>query len=63
MSNEFYLGQYLARQDAQEARSPHCEKCGNIIYYDEWAFDINGERLCYECVKDKYGIRAEDLYD
>lgn len=52
---------YLDRKQAEyEARLPVCEKCGETINDDEF-FEINGEILCEECMRDRYARRTEDL--
>lgn len=58
-ANEYYLNQYLDRQDRGEARYPVCEKCHATIY-DEYYFEIDGEILCEECVNDKYRQETDE---
>lgn len=50
----------LDRLQAQrEARLPICEKCVKPIH-DEKFFNIEGEILCEECMRDKYEMSTED---
>ena len=44
-----------------EAKLPVCEDCGEIIY-DEYYYDVDGDILCEECLKDRYRHYTED-YD
>jgi formylmethanofuran dehydrogenase subunit E len=50
------IDQELARR---EARLPVCEKCKHRIY-DDYYFEIDGEILCEECMKNRYQRRTED---
>lgn len=47
----------LAERDASdlkwEQKHPFCDKCGWQIQ-DEYYYDVDGEILCEECIKDKY---------
>lgn len=37
------------REDAKyEKRLPHCDYCGEVIY--ETYYDINGDKVCEECL-------------
>ena len=38
---------------------PHCDYCGNVIQ-DEHYFDINGDIVCEECLKENFRKRTED---
>ena len=54
---------YLDRKQAEyEARLPVCDKCHEIINADEY-FDIDGEILCEECMRDRYGRRTDDYVE
>lgn len=46
-------------QARQEARLPVCEKCKHRIHDEEY-YEIEGEILCLECVKKRYGKSTED---
>lgn len=50
-----------AEQARREARLPKCEnkRCQKRID-DELYFEIDGEILCLECVKEKYGHSTDD---
>ena len=45
------------RHDAEETaaleRLPKCEYCGEPIQ-DDFYYDIGGDIMCYECLKDNY---------
>lgn len=58
-ANEYYLNQYLDRQDRAEERYPVCEKCGQTIY-DEYYYEIDGEIICEECLNDKYRQETDE---
>ena len=42
-----------------EARLPKCERCKHTIYDDDY-YDVDGEILCEECLKEKYGKSCHD---
>ena len=53
----------LDRLQAQrEARLPICEKCGERIH-DEDYYDVEGDSLCEDCMKEKYRRYTADLVD
>ena len=37
---------------------PRCDECGEIM--DDFAYEINGDLLCIQCVIEKYRRDAED---
>ena len=43
----------------REAKLPKCDECGKPIN-DDMFFDIEGEILCENCMRDRYGISTED---
>ena len=47
------------RRDAEEAAwlksLPHCEDCGEPIQ-DEYYYNLDGEILCEDCMKDRYRV-------
>ena len=43
----------------REAKLPVCDKCGKPIN-DDIYFDIDGEVLCEECLRDLYERNTED---
>ena len=49
-------------QAMREAKLPVCEKCGERIH-DETFFNIEGEILCEECMRDKYEVYTQDWLD
>jgi hypothetical protein len=50
----------LDRKQAEyEARLPVCDECKQRIYEDNY-FDIEGEILCEECMKNRYQRSTED---
>lgn len=48
-----------AYQAQQEAKLPKCEKCGKPINDDVY-YEIEGETLCENCMRDAYGRSTED---
>lgn len=50
---------YLARQ---EARLPVCDDCDKPIHGDDY-YEIDGEILCEECMKDRYRRSVADWLD
>lgn len=47
----------------REARLPQCENrgCRHPRIQDEMFFDIEGEILCENCMRDRYGRSTEDF--
>lgn len=41
------------------ARLPICEKCKNTIEEEDY-YEIDGEILCEDCMKEKYGRSCRD---
>lgn len=50
---------YDMAMSQREARLPVCEKCGKPIN-DDTFFDVEGEILCEECLRDRYERSTED---
>ena len=48
-----------AKQAAYYARLPKCERCKATIEEEDY-FDIDGEILCEDCLKEKYGKKCHD---
>jgi hypothetical protein len=44
---------------SREARLPVCDRCHQRINEDEY-FDIEGEILCEDCMRDRYSRSTED---
>ena len=64
-----YIPDYNDLYDAHEAeeerwleKRPKCECCGEPIYEDTF-YDINGEYLCEECMKDRYLVSTDNYID
>jgi hypothetical protein len=51
---------YIAEQDAEIEKLPECCECGCKIQ-DEHCYEINGEYICEECLKDNHRKNVEDL--
>ena len=49
---------YDAMMAQQEARLPKCEKCGDVC--PESFFEIDGELLCEECMRDRFERSTDD---
>lgn len=47
------------RQAEAEARLPVCDECKQRIYEENY-FDIEGEILCEECMRNRYQRSTED---
>ena len=50
------------QQAMLEARLPICDKCGERIHDEEY-YDIDGEILCEDCLKEKYRFYTADLLE
>lgn len=53
---------YDAEQERKLSRLPTCAECGNKIQ-DEECYEINGELICPECLKDNYRRWTEDFIE
>lgn len=42
-----------------EDRLPKCDYCGEPIH-DDYLYDINGEIICEECLKENFRRKVED---
>lgn len=51
---------YDAEQEKQIEKLPLCVCCGNRVT-DDFYYDIDGEILCEECLKDKYRKDVDDF--
>ena len=51
---------YCADQERELEKLPKCEICGEPIT-DEYLYDIDGDLVCEECLKDNYR-RSTDYY-
>lgn len=53
---------YDAVMAAREAKLPECENkgCRHRKIHDEIFFDIDGEILCEDCMRDRYERNTED---
>ena len=49
-------------QERRRARHPYCDDCGERID-DEHYFDVDGDILCEECLKDRYQRFCADYMD
>ena len=52
------FARYDAQQARKEARLPHCEYCGEVIY--EKYYEIGGKVVCEECVEDLFANYVEE---
>jgi formylmethanofuran dehydrogenase subunit E len=54
------------RQDLEQAmreeRLPVCDKCKERIHDDDY-YDVEGEILCEDCMKEKYRRSTEDYVE
>lgn len=55
IDNEYYLKKRLRKEQEYEDSLPVCEHCGETM--DTMSFEIDGEVLCLDCVKEIYGKR------
>lgn len=53
------FGELDAKEARYYARLPKCERCKATIEEEDY-FDIDGEILCEDCVKEKYQRKCHD---
>lgn len=51
-----------AEQQAKLDKLPKCDYCGEPIT-DEHLYDINGDIICEECLKDNFRKQVEDYVE
>lgn len=58
--NYDYFKQHEAEQAAWLEKMPECSECGEKIQ-DESCYEVNGEYICEQCMKDNHRKSTEDL--
>ena len=53
--NERYLKEHLRKEREYEESLSTCEWCGECIGPGEWMFEIDGEIICMDCLKNEFG--------
>ncbi len=53
---------YDAERQRELDRLPKCEYCGEPIT-DDYLYDINGDVICEECLKDNFRKLVDDYID
>lgn len=56
------FNEHEARQEAQMDKLPKCDYCGEPIM-DEHLYDINGDLICEECLKENFRKSVEDYIE
>lgn len=51
-----------AEQERLLEKLPRCSECYEPIQ-DEYCYEINGEHICEECMKDNHRILVENICD
>lgn len=54
--------QYEAAQQSEVDKLPKCDYCGEPIG-DDYLYDINGDIICEECLKENFRKPVEDYID
>lgn len=60
--NYDYYKKHAEEQDKLLQKCPVCTYCGQHIQ-DEYLYEINGELICEECVKDNFRKNVEDYIE
>lgn len=58
---EFLYEEAERRNSNYEETCPHCSNCGEPIY-DDYAWEINGEVYCEDCMND-FRVSTEELME
>lgn len=57
-----YATQEDNKRASLEDKLPKCDLCGEPIY-DDYCYEINGEVICEECLKEHYRHETENYMD